>query len=192
MQQDTPLDYSAVSQNESTAVKYAGFFIRWVANFVDILILFIISILVLFGLLVVFPEGTYISFIFPSLVFVISAGYFIVLTYGMGATIGKRILGLKVISSKGEKLSFRQVVLRETLGKIASGLILGIGYIMAGFTEKKEALHDKIAKTNVIYKNPNKKNNILNIIPIFLFVFAMVMFVLFFIMFTTHDNSYQF
>ena len=37
-------------------------------------------------------------------------------------------------------------------GKIISGLILGIGYIMAGFTEKKQALHDMMAGCLVVKK----------------------------------------
>ncbi|MEH2462295.1 RDD family protein [Nostoc sp.] len=40
----------------------------------------------------------------------------------------------------------------QTSSKIISGLILLIGYIMAAFTEKKQALHDIIAGTLVVNK----------------------------------------
>ncbi|HCB22768.1 TPA: RDD family protein, partial [Candidatus Daviesbacteria bacterium] len=40
--------------------------------------------------------------------------------------------------------------LREILGKLASGLILGIGYLMVAWDSKKQGLHDKIASTYVV------------------------------------------
>jgi uncharacterized RDD family membrane protein YckC len=42
------------------------------------------------------------------------------------------------------------VLLRETLGKALSALILGIGFFMAGFGERRQALHDRLASTHVI------------------------------------------
>lgn len=59
------------------------------------------------------------------------------------ATIGKLALGLKVTDMGGKKLDFTKALIRQ-VGKIVSGIILLIGYIMAGFTEKKQALHDMI------------------------------------------------
>lgn len=67
------------------------------------------------------------------------------------ATVGKIALGLKVTDLEGNKLDFGKAFLRN-LGKIISSMILGIGYIMAGFTEKKQALHDMIASTLVVKK----------------------------------------
>lgn len=66
-------------------------------------------------------------------------------------TVGKIALGLKVTDLNGEKLDFSKALIRN-LGKIVSGMILYIGYIMAGFTEKKQALHDMIASTLVVKK----------------------------------------
>jgi uncharacterized RDD family membrane protein YckC len=65
------------------------------------------------------------------------------------ATIGKRVLSLKVTSDTGARLSFGHASGRF-FGKILSGLILYIGFFMAGFTEKKQALHDMIAGTLVV------------------------------------------
>lgn len=67
------------------------------------------------------------------------------------ATIGKIALGLTVTDSNGARLDFGKALLRN-LGKIVSSMIMGIGYIMAGFTEKKQALHDMIASTLVVKK----------------------------------------
>lgn len=67
------------------------------------------------------------------------------------ATVGKLALGLKVTDLQGNKLDFTKALIRN-LCKIISNFTLLIGYIMAGFTEKKQALHDMIASTLVLKK----------------------------------------
>jgi uncharacterized RDD family membrane protein YckC len=66
-------------------------------------------------------------------------------------TLGKRALGLEVTDLEGRRISFGRATGRF-FAKIISALILWIGFIMAGFTEKKQALHDMIAGTLVIRK----------------------------------------
>lgn len=67
-----------------------------------------------------------------------------------GATIGKLILGLKVIDIRSRpQLSYGQIFFRETIGKLLSSILM-IGYLMALFTKNKRALHDFLAKTRVI------------------------------------------
>lgn len=68
------------------------------------------------------------------------------------ATIGKRILSIKVTDLDGNRISFWGGTKRY-LAKIVSALIYGIGFLMAAFTQKKQALHDKIASTLVVMKN---------------------------------------
>ena len=65
-----------------------------------------------------------------------------------GTTIGKKIMGIKVVGMFGESISFGRASGRY-FGKFLSG-ILCIGYIMAFFTEKRQALHDMLAGTVVI------------------------------------------
>ncbi|HOW26484.1 MAG TPA: RDD family protein [Bacteroidales bacterium] len=65
------------------------------------------------------------------------------------ATLGKMAVGARVTDLEGNRISFARATGRY-FGKIISGMILMIGYIMAGFTEKKQALHDMIANTLVI------------------------------------------
>jgi uncharacterized RDD family membrane protein YckC len=67
------------------------------------------------------------------------------------ASVGKIVLGLKVIDINGERLDFTKALVRN-LCKIISSMILFIGYLMAAFTEKKQALHDMIASTLVVKK----------------------------------------
>ncbi|HEY4613324.1 MAG TPA: RDD family protein [Bacteroidota bacterium] len=67
------------------------------------------------------------------------------------ATLGKMALSIIVTDMNGNRISFGRATGRY-FGKILSGLILSIGYIMAGFTEKKQALHDMIAGCLVVNK----------------------------------------
>jgi uncharacterized RDD family membrane protein YckC len=67
-------------------------------------------------------------------------------------TLGKKILNLKVTDLAGQPISFGRASGRY-FAKIITGLIpLMIGYIMAGFTEKKQAIHDMIASCLVLRK----------------------------------------
>lgn len=65
------------------------------------------------------------------------------------ATVGKMALALKVADLEGRRISFARASGR-VFGKYLSAMILFIGYIMAGFTERKQALHDMIAGTLVV------------------------------------------
>ncbi|MCD4769814.1 MAG: RDD family protein, partial [Bacteroidales bacterium] len=67
------------------------------------------------------------------------------------ATLGKMALSLKVTDMEGNPISFGRATGRY-FGKIISGMILYIGYILAGLTEKKQALHDMMAGCLVIRK----------------------------------------
>jgi uncharacterized RDD family membrane protein YckC len=68
-------------------------------------------------------------------------------------TLGKMALGLIVTDLQGRRITFGHATGRF-FAKIVTSLIpLGIGYMMAGFTEKKQALHDMIAATLVLRKN---------------------------------------
>lgn len=67
------------------------------------------------------------------------------------ATIGKKLLGLKVIGLKGNRVSFWRALGRYLAMAFLSGILL-IGYIIAAFTEKKQSLHDLIAGTIVVKK----------------------------------------
>ncbi|MBN1348966.1 RDD family protein [candidate division KSB1 bacterium] len=65
------------------------------------------------------------------------------------ATVGKYLVGIYVTDSNGERISFGRATGRY-FAKILSGIILSIGYLMAGFTEKKQALHDMVANSLVL------------------------------------------
>jgi uncharacterized RDD family membrane protein YckC len=67
------------------------------------------------------------------------------------ATPGKIAIGLKVCNMEGVKISFLNGLGRN-FGKQISKLIIYVGYMMAGWTQKKQALHDMMANCLVIIK----------------------------------------
>jgi len=75
------------------------------------------------------------------------------------ATLGKMAVGLRVERTSGERIGFGRALLRE-ISKILSAIILGIGYFMVAWTQKKQGLHDKIADTVVIEKDPSKSKTV--------------------------------
>ena len=64
------------------------------------------------------------------------------------ATLGKMIFGMKVTDLCGNRISFARATGRH-FAKILSGLILCIGFIMVGLSERKQGLHDLLAGTLV-------------------------------------------
>ena len=66
-----------------------------------------------------------------------------------GATPGKMALGVKVVRPDGSGLTVGRAIGRY-FAKMLSGMILYIGYIMAGFDSQKKALHDMICDTRVV------------------------------------------
>lgn len=66
-----------------------------------------------------------------------------------GATLGKMVVGIKVVRSDGERISLLRAIGRY-FAAILSGLTLCIGYLMAAFTDRKQTLHDMICDTLVV------------------------------------------
>jgi uncharacterized RDD family membrane protein YckC len=69
----------------------------------------------------------------------------------MQATPGKRALGLKVVDDEGARIGFGRASGRF-FGKIVSGAVFYVGFLMAGLTERKQALHDMMANTLVVFR----------------------------------------
>ncbi|MCR9179262.1 MAG: RDD family protein [Erythrobacteraceae bacterium] len=133
-------------------MNYAGFWIRVVAYIIDLLPLIVIGIALalLFGdpLVDTDPSPTFGASDLLGLV--IGIAYFVGFeSSSWQATPGKRALGLIVTDAEGRRISPARALGRY-FGKILSGLILLIGYIMIAFTERKQGLHDFLAGTLVI------------------------------------------
>ena len=68
------------------------------------------------------------------------------------ATPGKQVMGIKVTDDKGQRIGFGKATGRF-FGKIISGMIFNIGYMMAGFTGRRQALHDMMAGCCVVFRD---------------------------------------
>lgn len=67
------------------------------------------------------------------------------------ATLGKRVIGIRVCNAAGERISFGRAAGRY-FGKIISGMMLGVGFLMVAFTARKQGLHDLMANCLVVDK----------------------------------------
>jgi uncharacterized RDD family membrane protein YckC len=66
-----------------------------------------------------------------------------------GATVGKMVVGLRVVDESGNRISFLRATGRF-FSKIVSAVILMIGFLMIAFTDRKRGLHDMMAGTLVV------------------------------------------
>lgn len=144
-------------------MKYAGFWVRFAAVLIDGIVLMPIHFIVGISLVSAGGENTFIG---TPVSLLITWIYYILMTHYYQATLGKKAVGIKVQSVSGGNASIGNITLRETIGKLISMFILYIGYIMVAFTGRKQALHDMMAKTVVVYKDPNKKSNVIAIVII--------------------------
>ena len=71
------------------------------------------------------------------------------------ASLGKKIMGIKVVTEDGGRPNIYQCIARNLL-KLLSGIIMFIGFLMAGWTDKKQALHDKIPSLLIINNSHNE------------------------------------
>jgi uncharacterized RDD family membrane protein YckC len=130
------------------SVTYAGFWIRFLASCVDSLILGAVYLSLYFFFL--FSAGQLAEFLAAAFYAVVSLfyeGYFV--SRGWYATPGKRALKLQVLDTHLQPVSFGVAMGRSFL-KYVSLFTFGIGFIMAAFTTRKQALHDIMIRTVVI------------------------------------------
>jgi uncharacterized RDD family membrane protein YckC len=141
-------------------VGYGGFWIRVVAAIIDAIILRVVvaPVGMIFGGLGM--AGMMSGIPHRGLRFLGSGITIILLIFGSWlyeafmesssyqATLGKMIFGMKVTDLNGNRISFERATGRH-FAKWLSTMIFGIGYIMVGFTERKQGLHDLLAGTLV-------------------------------------------
>jgi uncharacterized RDD family membrane protein YckC len=143
---------------------FAGFWLRAVAYLIDT-----IFISLVFGLIASFYPSTFIKFpdtgstsltSLPQLTPVafaitITATWFYYTMFEASvwqATPGKRVMRLYVADLNGQRLTFARAAARN-FAKMISSLTFLVGYLVAGFTEKKQALHDILASCLVLRRH---------------------------------------
>jgi len=138
-------------EKPDTIIVYAGFWRRFIAFVVDICLCNIaIFVIVLFLAFVGLIKPTDADAKFSGIGILVGWLFFAGLeSSGRQDTWGKRAMGIIVTDMQGNRISFGRATGRF-FGKYLSALLLLIGYIMAGVTKKKQALHDIIASCVVI------------------------------------------
>ncbi|MFY0652196.1 MAG: RDD family protein [Cyclobacteriaceae bacterium] len=155
---------------------YAGFWMRFVAVIIDGIVLSILQNIIILPILGAIGLSALVSVNFdlsmmteedilemlPAIMsgigsMILISGLISILYYSimeaskLQATLGKLALGIKVTDENGGNLGIVKCLIRQ-VGKYISSFIFMIGYIMAGFTEKKQALHDMMAGALVVKK----------------------------------------
>ena len=145
---------------------YAGFWIRVAAYLIDYLIVMVPSFMVSAAVMVAFGHAPGAMFdmdpmaaaqrqaasnVSTVLQILIAASYWAGFTVIKGGTLGKLALGLRVVGQDCNYVNWGQGIGRY-FATLLSCCLVGIGYIMVGFTERKQGLHDMICKTWVVRK----------------------------------------
>ena len=130
----------------------ASLFSRFAAHLLDRLLLYVCVVIANLPTIVRnYGDTTYVPWFLAPLSFVITVGYLFWFGYAAfkGSTPGKRMGGLKLITSKGHTAGFVRVILRETVGKVISSFF-AVGFIWAFLHDERRALHDLIFDTHVV------------------------------------------
>jgi uncharacterized RDD family membrane protein YckC len=141
--------------SEPTGTQYGGFWVRLIALLADSAIVFLFSALVIGGAAMALgPEA-----LMPVMLAVWIAGalYWPVMHASRRqATFGKAIVGLKVTRFDGRRITILRSLWREIVAKTFSAAVVMLGYIMAAFTPRKQALHDLMSATYVVREGASR------------------------------------
>jgi uncharacterized RDD family membrane protein YckC len=160
-----PAPQPAGAYGYAPQVRYGGFWIRFVAVFIDGIIVsiptFILGLIV--GVIYGVASGvsgnnnnptansafTGVQALIDLFAFVISVGYFVYF-WGRGSTLAMRLFHLRVAdATTGLPIGYGRAALRY-VGYILSVIVCYIGLIWAAFDSRKQGWHDKIASTVVL------------------------------------------
>lgn len=191
---DVGADYVADGE-----VVYAGFWKRYAAYTIDTFLLAIVFGILgaVFGLAgddLARGEGLGTFAVFYVVEIVLIALYFAWMHASVNqASLGKLAVGIKVTDDDGQRISLGRGIGRF-FAMIPSSLILGIGYIMAAFTDRKRALHDMLAGTLVVDRwaftsQPERQRHELGTVTIVVLVLSAVLIVVYFAVFAVLIGS---
>ena len=148
--------------------KLAGFWTRFWAYTIDIIVLYAVSgifikpIFRVFDIPIENPSFLFFS-TYKATILIVLLLYFALMTKYLQQTVGKIIMGIKVVTSDNSQLTWSTIIFREVIGRFISKLLV-IPYLLVAFTPKKEALHDIFADTSVIHEDAYEKKHLHNLV----------------------------
>lgn len=147
-----------VGVNVKEERRYAGFWLRFWAYLVDVIVIASLNGFLLSPFKFV-NEGFPIHLgywtangMVAAIVFYL---YFLLMTKYFGQTLGKMIFGLKVINEHDGELTWNDLFFREVVGRFIYNVIgiMKVLYIVVAFTNEKQGIHDIVGRTRVIHVN---------------------------------------
>jgi uncharacterized RDD family membrane protein YckC len=166
-----------ISNSEQNQVKYAGFWLRFAAYIIDQFVIgmagLIVAIPIIIGIVafgfnlrgihepsdffnqdgLIMVSGIIGMIVLAAMISIVMKWLYYALMESSkyGGTLGKMAVSIKVVDMDGNRISFARATGRY-FSKIITNMTFFIGYIIAGFTDKKQALHDLIASCLVVQK----------------------------------------
>ncbi|MGX4668061.1 RDD family protein [Cerasibacillus sp. JNUCC 74] len=147
---------NAMMEITSDTYRYAGFWMRFWAYIMDLIVVASINGILLTPFKFI-NDGEVIEMGFWTLTGIIASItfylYFLLMTKKFGQTLGKMIMGIKVIREDGEKLTWNDLLFREVIGRFIHRVFsfLAVLYIVVAFTKEKQGIHDMIGNTRVVF-----------------------------------------
>jgi len=134
-------------------VKLAGFWIRVLTAYIDMLVFLLSAALiggVTFGLLYLSEGPVWVALALVGILFFMKPLVDAWIISARGQTIAQRLTGVQIRDGNGDKPGFWRLVLRETLGKWVSNSVFGLGFLWIAWDPQKRGWHDHIAGTYVV------------------------------------------
>ena len=145
-------------ETKLTKYRVAGFWIRLLAFMIDLLVITGLNAIIWDTLLPTVTRASFLHQVFHTNVLFLGltgAAYFILMTHYFQQTLGKMIVGIKVIQRSGEPLSWITVIFRELVARSLSQIMgLNLGYMVCWFNAEKRCAHDFLSDTWVVYEKP--------------------------------------
>lgn len=162
--QNTPTSTDVAGLNEFSEKfqpKIAGFWVRFWAYIIDLIVISSVGGLIIKPIFRVFsmPITNPMSLFFSPYkvtLLIVTLLYFLLMTKFLQQTVGKMIMGIKVIAKKEHALNWGSLVFREVIGRFISKVLL-FPYLLVAVMPRKEALHDLFADTYVVHENVYEK-----------------------------------
>jgi uncharacterized RDD family membrane protein YckC len=146
-------------------LNYAGFGVRVAARLVDGLILGLPCLFIIIAVMMPairssvanhssppqFPGNEFLPLLLNIGFIIVQISYQIFFLGKFGATPGKMLCKLQVVTAEGQRFGYGRAAGRAA-AEMLSGMICYIGYLMVLFDSQKRALHDHICNTRVVYK----------------------------------------
>lgn len=146
---ETKIEATLSEYTEISHSFYAGFWVRFLAYTIDVIIIIFIGRL--FNTLTLGKLELEIGFLNSILSYVICYySYFFLMTYFFSQTLGKMIFAIRVERNEGGKASLVDILYREVVGRFLSDVLKFLPYLVVAFTPKKKGLHDYISDTVVV------------------------------------------